>query len=232
VSSPHHHERAGHGARGAQLLRAALGLIATMIAHAALAGSLTPLGEAPDWSRLDVYQKTITRGEFTRLLDTLYAPGGAARRWIHVNDRSAWVRVRRDEPNLYYRLSFAEETADGRARAMAQVPRAVAGQLEGMRVALDPGHIGGAFAAMEGREFRVGDDPPVREGELVLEVARRQSSPSAPACRPFTIAGRTLQPWTRPALCGRATCSPIASIARRSSIWSPESPPAAPPTRG
>ena len=44
--------------------------------------------------------------------------------------------------------------------------------LEGLRLALDPGHIGGRWAPFEGRHFRVDPgDHWVREGELVLEVA-------------------------------------------------------------
>ena len=44
--------------------------------------------------------------------------------------------------------------------------------LEGLHLAIDPGHIGGIFAASEGRNFRIlEEDFWVREGELVLEVA-------------------------------------------------------------
>lgn len=44
--------------------------------------------------------------------------------------------------------------------------------LAGLHIALDPGHIGGHWAAAEGRQFRIAeDDFYVREGELVLAVA-------------------------------------------------------------
>lgn len=44
--------------------------------------------------------------------------------------------------------------------------------LAGLHLALDPGHIGGQWAAAEGRQFRIAeDDFYVREGELVLAVA-------------------------------------------------------------
>ncbi len=46
--------------------------------------------------------------------------------------------------------------------------------LAGLRLVLDPGHLGGPWAKAEGRSFRIQeDDFPVREGDLVLEVARR-----------------------------------------------------------
>lgn len=45
--------------------------------------------------------------------------------------------------------------------------------LSGLHLALDPGHIGGEWAEIEGRNFKISpEDFPVREGELVLEVAR------------------------------------------------------------
>ncbi|MFU8848058.1 MAG: hypothetical protein ACNA77_05005 [Opitutales bacterium] len=45
--------------------------------------------------------------------------------------------------------------------------------LSGLHLAIDPGHIGGAWAEVEGRHFQIHvDDFPVREGELVLEVAK------------------------------------------------------------
>ncbi|WP_158279783.1 N-acetylmuramoyl-L-alanine amidase family protein [Coraliomargarita sinensis] len=45
--------------------------------------------------------------------------------------------------------------------------------LSGVHLAIDPGHIGGEWAATEGRDFVIGpEDFRVREGELVLEVAR------------------------------------------------------------
>ena len=45
--------------------------------------------------------------------------------------------------------------------------------LAGLHLALDPGHIGGIWAEWEWRHFRIAEsDHWVREGELVLEVAR------------------------------------------------------------
>jgi len=44
--------------------------------------------------------------------------------------------------------------------------------LEGLRLVIDPGHIGGQWADVEARNFRVSEsDFWIREGELVLEVA-------------------------------------------------------------
>ena len=47
-----------------------------------------------------------------------------------------------------------------------------AGILSGLKIALDPGHIGGEWAKMEERWFKIGDTPPVEEGEMTLRVAK------------------------------------------------------------
>jgi hypothetical protein len=47
-----------------------------------------------------------------------------------------------------------------------------AGVLSGVKIALDPGHIGGEWAKMEERWFKSGDAPPVEEGEMTLRVAK------------------------------------------------------------
>ena len=49
-----------------------------LVVSTAPAQRLSPLASAPDWSKLEAFQETITREEFVELLDHVYAPGGAA----------------------------------------------------------------------------------------------------------------------------------------------------------
>jgi len=44
--------------------------------------------------------------------------------------------------------------------------------LSGLKIALDPGHLGGEWAKMEERWFQVDDSKPVQEGDLTLRVSR------------------------------------------------------------
>src|SRR4029434_3897306 len=44
--------------------------------------------------------------------------------------------------------------------------------LSGLRIALDPGHLGGKWAKMEERWFQVGKSPRGQRGDLTLRVAR------------------------------------------------------------
>lgn len=156
-------------------------LFAAFVLAAALcsplpAARVTSLGQAPDWSTLDKYQRTVTRDEFLRRLDTLYAPGGTWQETIVLTDEAAFIRTGNGGPA--YRLDFAAsaETAAPTPRRwrMPQeiLPAAPADQpLAGWFIALDPGHLGGEYGPLEGRSWRLGEGPVIQEGDLVLRVA-------------------------------------------------------------
>jgi hypothetical protein len=140
---------------------------ALFVAHLAFGESLSPLGARPDWKELDAFQQTITRIEFVRQFDGVYAPGDAARGLIDVTEERASIVMRLGEAERFT-LRFAKDAAS--AKPPPRYWRA--GQsLTGLRVALDPGHLGGEWAQMEERWFRIGSGVPVVEGDLTLRVA-------------------------------------------------------------
>jgi N-acetylmuramoyl-L-alanine amidase len=153
------------------------GLVIALFAVGSLQAKLSPLASRPDWGRLEVFQETITAGDFVGLLDAVYAPGGAWRGVIEVNDERAVVKTRPGLPGFV--LRFAKDRASARAvpsfwRPRAQLPAVEAGRpLAGLRLAIDPGHLGGAWAKMEERWFQVGNSKPVTEGDMTLLVAKR-----------------------------------------------------------
>lgn len=141
------------------------------------ADNISVLGTAPRWKVLEKYQETITRDEFKRLLEQVYCTHGLASDMISVGDDSARILMHR-QPDAYFTLRFAR---DGDSRE--QVPRLwrtgrelrsapPEKPLSGLRIALDPGHVGGAWAKMEERWFQVGNSSPVTEGDMTLKVSR------------------------------------------------------------
>ena len=106
------------------------------------------------------------------MLDEIYAPNDAFEDWIQIFPGHA--RIKTD--SAVYRLRFASETVQKpierywRPRSDL-IPAGGEKPLEGLCIALDPGHLGGRWAQMEERFFQIGDSPPVREGDLVLIVA-------------------------------------------------------------
>jgi len=137
---------------------------------------LSALAEPPDWSDLEPFQKTITRADFVRLLDTVYAPGGAWKECIDVGTKSARIH----QPGAWgsdFRLVFAPDAASAQPAPRYWTPpgerKFKPGKpLAGYTIALDPGHLGGRWARMEERWFQIGDTQPVMEGEMTLLAAR------------------------------------------------------------
>jgi len=140
------------------------------------AEKLTSLGESPDWSRLDPYQDAVTFSDFRWLLESQFAPRGAAEAWIDLQPNQALIKRHAGDRQPYV-LTFRDVDREppGLPAYWAKRPAKPnpAQPLAGLTVALDPGHLGGEFAVMEHRSWRAGDGPLFREGDFVLQVARK-----------------------------------------------------------
>ncbi len=148
------------------MLFARTALILLLLAASLEAQKLTPLASRPDWSSLQKFQGTMTKDEFTRLLTEVYAPRDAWRESFTIAEDHATVVTTPGQPP--FRLDFAPGAASARP-----VPRywRPGRSLRGLRIALDPGHLGGEWARMEERWFQIGENQPVIEGNMVLTVA-------------------------------------------------------------
>ncbi len=134
------------------------------------------MAPAPDWSELNQYQQSITREDFLYLLEKVYAPGGAWKQTIEVDGDTASIRTRRGQKPFVLRFAASSRAIQPiertwRARAQ-QGPRTKAKPLLGVRIAIDPGHLGGSYAKMEERWFQIGNAKPVTEGDMTLKVAK------------------------------------------------------------
>ena len=136
-----------------------------------------PLADSPNWKSLAKFQKTITHDEFEQLLRGVYCAHGISEEFIRVDPDTACILLDRDAQS-WFTLRFATSERTRRTpplewRAAHALPRRKkAGPLSGLRIALDPGHIGGDWAKMEERWFKSGDAAPVEEGEMTLKVAK------------------------------------------------------------
>ncbi len=156
-------------------MRAALTCLALLVITASLYAALSPLAPRPDWSKLEAFQETITRQDFVTLLERVYAPAGVWKETITVQDSMAVINTGPDEPPFLLRFAPSRRAArpiPAYWRRRAQLPAEEPGKpLAGLRIALDPGHIGGYWARMEERWFQIGDSQPVTEGDMTLVVA-------------------------------------------------------------
>ena len=136
-----------------------------------------PLADPPKWKLLEKYQRTITHDEFERLVRDVYCSHGISDEHIRIDRDFACILVDRDA-QTWFTLRFAKDeqrrqSATRNWRAAQSLPRQKRRSVfAGLKIALDPGHIGGEWAKMEERWFKVGDASPVEEGEMTLRVAK------------------------------------------------------------
>jgi hypothetical protein len=141
------------------------------------ADSLNVLGSKPNWNVLEHYQETITRDQFAHLIYHVYCTHAFAPDLIEINADTARILTNR-ESQIFFTLRFAKDDASRDPvprlwHPAKSLPPAKTGKpLSGLRIALDPGHLGGPWAKMEERWFQVDKTQPVQEGDLSLKVAR------------------------------------------------------------
>lgn len=143
--------------------------VAGLILSFGLNAKTTSMGQVPQWSDLDIFQKSMPRSEFINILDTVYCPRPE---WW-----SAWITIDQDRVRIrkfsgkddWYDLYFSK---DENGSVVSNSSPNSSPDPEGMIIALDPGHIGGAWSKMERRHFSLNGDPPVKEGDLSLAVAQ------------------------------------------------------------
>ena len=132
------------------------------------------------WFALDLYQGTITRQEFDQKLATLYDPFSVLPAYLDVNDQRVIVYPSTKERRVpQFTLNFATPGHPVAPMRWFRSPAEFRAEshpmdkpLLGLRVAIDPGHIGGPWAQMEERSTRYAGSPPVQEGDLNLITGR------------------------------------------------------------
>jgi N-acetylmuramoyl-L-alanine amidase len=148
------------------------------------------------WFVLAPYQGTITRAQFEQSLHTLYDPFSAFPPFLDLNDRRVIIYSSAEDHRVpQFTLNFAPPPfvgppAPAAASSTALAPNAAAPRwfrtpeefraqahpvdkpLSGLRIAIDPGHIGGPWADLEERSTRYHGSAPVREGDLNLITGR------------------------------------------------------------
>jgi len=141
------------------------------------ADNISVLGNKPRWGVLEHYQQTITRDDFAHLIGDVYGTHGFASDLIEIKEDTARILMNRDAQK-FFTLRFAAGAVGLKPvprlwRPAKSLPSEQRNKpLSGLKIALDPGHLGGSWAKMEERWFQVGDGKPVQEGDLTLCVAR------------------------------------------------------------
>src|SRR2546428_10223497 len=117
------------------------------------ADNISVLGSKPRWSVLEHYQETITHDEFVHLINHVYCTHGFAPDLVEINEKTARVLMNR-EAKKFFTLRFAENAAARQSvprlwrPAESLPPVRPEKPLFGLKIGLDPDHLGGKWAKM------------------------------------------------------------------------------------
>ena len=140
-----------------------------------LRANMSALAATPDWSKLQDYQYTMPRDIFMTQLNAVYSQDRAWHSVINVHEDFADVRGSGNERIRVYFAGRDRQKPPPRywrsARELPSAPDLSGKPLSGLRIAVDPGHIGGEWSRMEERWYRGNGGHEVKEGELTLAVA-------------------------------------------------------------
>lgn len=131
---------------------------------------LAELGLPPDWSGLDRFQETISLETFLARLETIYTKDDSWKEWISIDRANNLASI----GDFILRFAKTDQPAPGaifnwKTRSKLSPSRVL--PLEGLHIAIDPGHIGGDYATIEKREVKR-DNVVIREGTMTLHTAK------------------------------------------------------------
>ncbi len=135
---------------------------------------LGDLAPAPDWTDLEPFQETMSRSDFLAALERVYGSGDSWKETVRLVEDAAWIR---STNGVEFRLRFSPQTVRPPRywRSVDELPPCADVKLlplQGVKIALDPGHIGGQWAKMEERWYKLPNGPvAVMEGEMALRTA-------------------------------------------------------------
>lgn len=139
---------------------------------------LSPLGQMPDWSRLEAYAGSMSKAEFEQAWQQIYSEKNSLPPPFKITETSLEIptgQLAKTTSIIPFRAGKESEPKEHRPtwrRARDLPPLKERPPLSDLHIALDPGHIGGGWAMMEERflSFKPGED--IREGDLSLLTAK------------------------------------------------------------
>ncbi|MFC5051325.1 hypothetical protein ACFPK9_11970 [Rubritalea spongiae] len=139
--------------------------------------NLADLGVEPNWLELDDYQYTMSKEEFQHLLTKVFTVGDYWEKWFSFEEEQVVIRTHAADEDREYRLAFKNDVVEKQPSSYWKgrdsfIEMNESSPLLGIKIAIDPGHIGGSYAQLEERQFVLAEGaPPIQEGNMTLTVA-------------------------------------------------------------
>ncbi|MEZ5406037.1 MAG: hypothetical protein R3F23_07665 [Verrucomicrobiia bacterium] len=130
-----------------------------------LFAQLSPLATKPNWLSLNHYQNSLSREQFENLVKTHYSRDKTFFRYCRFQDQKSvtfYQDLNHSKPLWTFHFSPKSQPLHTSRKS----------SLKDLVIALDPGHLGGEWARLEERYFRIGNDPPIKEWDLNVLTCR------------------------------------------------------------
>lgn len=139
----------------------------------------TILGETPEWRTLDRHQDKWTRAEFEKNL-WVYSPDSAIYKFCDFTEERLRLYSDLEKTNLLWELRFTKKPTFKPLSPFRIKPPHTAAflgatlekPLHGLRICIDPGHIGGEWSNVEERYFKIKKNLPIEEATLNIITCR------------------------------------------------------------
>ncbi len=137
-----------------------------------------------EWAELSRYNQTLTLAEFEHLIEKVFSTDESWKKYLKISEDKKQLLVLTNNLGVVA-IDFLETERGGTAparywRSKDTVVESKVGEqpnakqpLSGLRIAIDPGHIGGVWAKTEARWFQINDEKPVTEGDMTLLTAKK-----------------------------------------------------------
>jgi len=155
-----------------------IGAVTPSNTDSAALSKLSALGKEPDWKKLEVFAETMTKTEFEAAWSEIYSEANAMPPPFQIRDTAISIPTgQAKESTATVPFLATGEKSKNTFKASWRRARDLPAQgkrppLSDLVIAIDPGHIGGAYATMEERmlSFKAGES--IREGDLSLLTAK------------------------------------------------------------
>lgn len=131
---------------------------------------------AGDWRALDRFNGAVTQRQFEDSLGRVFDPWSGLRAYLKINDEGVSIYAEpgfRGQPLVTVRFARARWTSTRSLQASWRPPIGAPGRpLAGLRIAIEPADIGGAWATMEDRSAEFPGYGRIQEGDLNVIVGR------------------------------------------------------------
>lgn len=138
---------------------------------------LSPLGDSPDWSKLQVFAKTMTRAELEAALKEIYTDNSTLPAAWRIEGNALLIQTGDPaSPEVRIDLETISKPPAESTRHWHRVnelqPIKDRPVLSDLHIALDPGHIGGNYGRIEERFLSFQPNEYIQEGDLSLVTAQ------------------------------------------------------------